>query len=103
MLPSLRAGIPARGAAAASRGATDDKARAISSLLEYCRGAEEEDVVNTLRKKRQADIKRCGLPCRGAEREGFEPPEQLPVHRISSAARSTTPASFQKIYRTSAS
>ena len=29
-----------------------------------------------------------------AEREGFEPPEQLPVHRISSAARSTTPASF---------
>ena len=31
-----------------------------------------------------------------AEREGFEPPEQLPVHRISSAARSTTPASFLK-------
>ena len=30
-----------------------------------------------------------------AEREGFEPPEQLPVHRISSAARSTTPAPFQ--------
>ena len=30
-----------------------------------------------------------------AEREGFEPPVQLPVHRISSAARSTTPASFQ--------
>ena len=30
-----------------------------------------------------------------AEREGFEPPEQLPVHRISSAARSTTPASFR--------
>ena len=29
-----------------------------------------------------------------AEREGFEPPVQLPVHRISSAARSTTPASF---------
>ena len=29
-----------------------------------------------------------------AEREGFEPPEQLPVHRISSAARSTTPAPF---------
>ena len=29
-----------------------------------------------------------------AEREGFEPPEQLPVHRISSAARSTTPASL---------
>ena len=27
-----------------------------------------------------------------AEKEGFEPPEQLPVHRISSAARSTTPA-----------
>ena len=27
-----------------------------------------------------------------AEREGFEPPVQLPVHRISSAARSTTPA-----------
>lgn len=33
---------------------------------------------------------------RKAEREGFEPPEQLPVHRISSAARSTTPASFPK-------
>ena len=30
-----------------------------------------------------------------AERQGFEPWEQLPVHRISSAARSTTPASFQ--------
>ncbi len=30
-----------------------------------------------------------------AEREGFEPPVQLPVHRISSAARSTTPASLQ--------
>ena len=29
-----------------------------------------------------------------AEREGFEPPVQLPVHRISSAARSTTPAPF---------
>ena len=29
-----------------------------------------------------------------AERQGFEPWEQLPVHRISSAARSTTPASF---------
>ena len=29
-----------------------------------------------------------------AEREGFEPPVQLPVHRISSAARSTTPAFF---------
>lgn len=30
-----------------------------------------------------------------AEKEGFEPPEQLPVHRISSAARSTTPAFFR--------
>ncbi len=30
-----------------------------------------------------------------AEREGFEPPEQLPVHRISSAAQSTSLASFQ--------
>ena len=29
-----------------------------------------------------------------AESEGFEPPVQLPVHRISSAARSTTPADF---------
>lgn len=29
-----------------------------------------------------------------AERQGFEPWEQLPVHRISSAARSTSPASF---------
>ena len=33
--------------------------------------------------------------CFPAEREGFEPPEQLPVHRISSAARSTTLAPFQ--------
>ena len=31
---------------------------------------------------------------KSAESEGFEPPEQLPVHRISSAARSTTPATF---------
>ena len=29
-----------------------------------------------------------------AEKQGFEPWEQLPVHRISSAARSTTPAFF---------
>lgn len=35
----------------------------------------------------------CGASL--AEREGFEPPVQLPVHRISSAARSTTPASLQ--------
>ena len=34
-------------------------------------------------------------PSYSAEREGFEPPVQLPVHRISSAARSTTPASLQ--------
>ncbi len=32
-----------------------------------------------------------------AEREGFEPPVQLPVHRISSAARSTTPASLPNV------
>ncbi len=32
-----------------------------------------------------------------AERQRFELWEQLPVHRISSAARSTTPASF--LYR----
>ena len=32
---------------------------------------------------------------REAERQGFEPWEQLPVHRISSAARATTPASFR--------
>ena len=39
---------------------------------------------------------RRGAPCFAsfAEREGFEPPVQLPVHRISSAARSTTPAPF---------
>ena len=30
-----------------------------------------------------------------AESEGFEPPVQLPVHRISSAAHSTTLAAFQ--------
>ena len=34
-------------------------------------------------------------PHNTAERQGFEPWEQLPVHRISSAARSTTPASFR--------
>ena len=34
--------------------------------------------------------------CFSAEKQGFEPWEQLPVHRISSAARSTTPASLQK-------
>ena len=34
-----------------------------------------------------------------AEKEGFEPPEQLPVHRISSAGRSTTPAFFRFIKR----
>ena len=33
-----------------------------------------------------------------AERQGFEPWEQLPVHRISSAARSTTPASFLSVH-----
>ena len=30
-----------------------------------------------------------------AENEGFEPPVQLPVHLISSQARSTTPAVFR--------
>ena len=35
--------------------------------------------------------------CTLAERQGFEPWEQLPVHRISSAARSTTPASLQYV------
>ena len=34
-----------------------------------------------------------------AESEGFEPPVQLPVHRISSAARSTTPASLRSFQR----
>ena len=33
------------------------------------------------------------IPC-FAESEGFEPPDQLPGHRISSAAHSTTPATF---------
>ncbi len=36
------------------------------------------------------------IPFICAERQGFEPWEQLPVHRISSAARSTTPASFRR-------
>ena len=39
----------------------------------------------------QGEIVKSGVL---AERQGFEPWEQLPVHRISSAARSTTPASF---------
>ena len=30
-----------------------------------------------------------------AEKEGFEPPVELPLHRISSAARSTTLAFFR--------
>ena len=36
------------------------------------------------------------FPCLSlsAESEGFEPPVQLPVHRISSAAHSTTLAAF---------
>lgn len=34
-----------------------------------------------------------------AESEGFEPPVQLPVHRISSAAHSTTLAAFQSDYK----
>ena len=37
----------------------------------------------------------CRRAFLSAERQGFEPWEQLPVHRISSAARSTTPASFR--------
>ena len=36
----------------------------------------------------------CWFSAFVAEKEGFEPPVQLPVHRISSAARSTTPASL---------
>ena len=45
--------------------------------------------------KKQEDVFRHLLASfRFAEREGFEPPVQLPVHRISSAARSTTPAPF---------
>lgn len=32
-----------------------------------------------------------------AESEGFEPPVQLPVHRISSAAHSTTLAAFHSV------
>ncbi len=35
-----------------------------------------------------------------AESEGFEPPVQLPVHLISSQARSTTPAAFLFVERT---
>ncbi len=31
-----------------------------------------------------------------AEKEGFEPPVRLPVHRISSAAHSTTLTFFRK-------
>ena len=55
-------------------------------------GYDRPDVFNTKQKKHLAFV-RCFF-CSLAEREGFEPPEQLPVHRISSAARSTTPASF---------
>ena len=45
------------------------------------------------------NLKKTCNPCLKnniAERQGFEPWEQLPVHRISSAARSTTPASFRR-------
>ena len=44
-----------------------------------------------LKNKKERD-ERCAIPL--AESEGFEPPDQLPGHRISSAARSTTPATF---------
>ena len=43
-------------------------------------------------KKKGFDFHQSPAINRSAEREGFEPPVQLPVHRISSAARSTTPA-----------
>ena len=43
----------------------------------------------------QKNPRRRATPTRRAESEGFEPPDQLPGHRISSAARSTTPATFQ--------
>ena len=49
-----------------------------------------------LKNKKERD-ERCAIPL--AESEGFEPPEQLPVHRISSAARSTTPATFLVGYK----
>ena len=45
-----------------------------------------------LQQKKEAPLSKNLLAI--AERQGFEPWEQLPVHRISSAARSTTPASF---------
>ena len=44
---------------------------------------------------RQLCLSLWPFPALLAEREGFEPPVQLPVHRISSAARSTTPASLR--------
>ena len=46
-------------------------------------------------KKANPDSFKPGFIQTFAESEGFEPPEQLPVHRISSAARSTTPATFR--------
>ena len=49
------------------------------------------------KKRQNPNSVACGLI--PAEREGFEPPVQLPVHRISSAARSTTPASLRFLAR----
>ena len=49
---------------------------------------------NNRKKKTSKLLILRGLTINLAERQGFEPWEQLPVHRISSAARSTTPASF---------
>ena len=73
--------------------------KAAAGIAAFCCGTERpsccsDDLLET--KKRQTSVCRCGR-FRLAEREGFEPPVQLPVHRISSAARSTTPASLQYV------
>ena len=82
--------VPERGRLTLIQGEGERK---FSSLeIEY----QEPDSIRSTNKKREGLID-PSLPIIriSAERQGFEPWEQLPVHRISSAARSTTPASFQ--------
>lgn len=49
------------------------------------------------RKRTAASLWGGAAAAMGAEREGFDPPVQLPVRRISSAVRSSTPASFHRM------
>lgn len=52
---------------------------------------------NVCRDKKKIETETISTSYFLAERQGFEPWEQSPVHRISSAAHSTTLASFLSI------